>query len=516
MTKDLLKRLYTHIISRLNGKVDKEDGKGLSSNDYTNADKTKLDGIETEANKTVVDSSLSSTSTNPVQNKIIKSALDNKSNSNHTHSYAGSSSAGGAASAAKKLVNYNYNGTFYADSDTHYLKLGYWKTATPATCTLLINSDFYHNVHGSSDIIQFRQNNQSSPSNIYCSVSRIALDSSTRKFYYVKDEINQRIYLYVYVTDGNGYGTHRISVIQNVDDVWVTEFAPNQTLENQNEIKIYNSGFGKVSTNGSNEFSANKVCDSIDFVGGNNVTLTPDKANKKITIAAKDTVYTHPSYTSRSSGLYKITVNSTGHVSGATSVAKSDITGLGIASNIKVSPDSTTANPTYQNGVEDPYLVLTNGSSVLSSIRINGDNDLTVSAGTSDGISIGLDQRQYLCTITIMDNDYRSSNGSSGNSCQYECRYTRLLNMVYITSMGEYTGTNTFNFGSSPVWLSGLPFVPAYNVDVPLAASQSGSSTHNSEVWVHLSTSDNHFISCNSTTQPIYRFQFRYYAVNGT
>ena len=43
-----------------------------------------------------------------------------------------------------------------------------------------------------------------------------------------------------------------------------------------------------------------------------------------------DTVYTHPTYTSQSSGLYKITVDGTGHVSGATAVAKSDITGLGI------------------------------------------------------------------------------------------------------------------------------------------------------------------------------------------
>lgn len=38
-------------------------------------DKNKLDGVETGANKTVVDSDLSSTSTNPVQNKVINSAL---------------------------------------------------------------------------------------------------------------------------------------------------------------------------------------------------------------------------------------------------------------------------------------------------------------------------------------------------------------------------------------------------------------------------------------------------------
>ena len=42
------------------------------------ADKEKLDGIATGANKITVDSSLSSTSTNPVQNKIVNSALAGK------------------------------------------------------------------------------------------------------------------------------------------------------------------------------------------------------------------------------------------------------------------------------------------------------------------------------------------------------------------------------------------------------------------------------------------------------
>lgn len=44
------------------------------------ADKKKLDGIADGANKITVDTSLSSTSTNPVQNKIIKSELDTKFN----------------------------------------------------------------------------------------------------------------------------------------------------------------------------------------------------------------------------------------------------------------------------------------------------------------------------------------------------------------------------------------------------------------------------------------------------
>ena len=45
----------------------------------------KLENIDDGANKTVVDSSLSSSSKNPVQNKVVNSALNGKSNTGHEH-----------------------------------------------------------------------------------------------------------------------------------------------------------------------------------------------------------------------------------------------------------------------------------------------------------------------------------------------------------------------------------------------------------------------------------------------
>lgn len=63
------------------------DSASSSANGFlSKEDKSKLDGIATEANKTVVDSSLSSSSTNPVQNKIVTNALNGKANSSHSHS----------------------------------------------------------------------------------------------------------------------------------------------------------------------------------------------------------------------------------------------------------------------------------------------------------------------------------------------------------------------------------------------------------------------------------------------
>ncbi len=61
------------------------------------ADKAKLDGIEAGANKTVVDAALDATSTNPVQNKAVKTALDGKAGT-----AVATASANGLMSAADK------------------------------------------------------------------------------------------------------------------------------------------------------------------------------------------------------------------------------------------------------------------------------------------------------------------------------------------------------------------------------------------------------------------------------
>lgn len=71
------------VTSDANGKITidvQNYGTATTSADglMTSADKEKLNGIAAGANKTVVDSTLSESSTNPVQNKVIKSALDGK------------------------------------------------------------------------------------------------------------------------------------------------------------------------------------------------------------------------------------------------------------------------------------------------------------------------------------------------------------------------------------------------------------------------------------------------------
>ena len=76
--KNGLSYFWQKIKNILTGKVDKVDGKGLSTNDYTTTEKNKLNGIQEGATKTTIDTALSASSTNPVQNKIINTALGNK------------------------------------------------------------------------------------------------------------------------------------------------------------------------------------------------------------------------------------------------------------------------------------------------------------------------------------------------------------------------------------------------------------------------------------------------------
>ena len=75
---DMLGHMENDFYTALDTKADKTTATTSANGLMSKEDKSKLNGIATEANKTVVDSALSSSSTNPVQNKVVKGALDGK------------------------------------------------------------------------------------------------------------------------------------------------------------------------------------------------------------------------------------------------------------------------------------------------------------------------------------------------------------------------------------------------------------------------------------------------------
>lgn len=83
MTKEFISKEKAQYITQktrelIDEKVTKEEGKGLSENDFTSELKTRLEGIEEGANKTTVDEALSEESENPIQNKVVTEALGDK------------------------------------------------------------------------------------------------------------------------------------------------------------------------------------------------------------------------------------------------------------------------------------------------------------------------------------------------------------------------------------------------------------------------------------------------------
>lgn len=110
---------HTHTIANVSNLQSTLDSKASVSHTHSNAtattsgfmsntDKSKLDGVSAGANQTIVDASFSATSTNPVQNKVVKAALDAKASSSHTHTTSQVSGLD-AALASKAPSSHNHS-----------------------------------------------------------------------------------------------------------------------------------------------------------------------------------------------------------------------------------------------------------------------------------------------------------------------------------------------------------------------------------------------------------------------
>ena len=104
-------------------------------------------------------------------------------------------------------------------------------------------------------------------------------------------------------------------------------------------------------------------------------------------IASGANAYTHPSYTAKTSGLYKVTVDSTGHVSATSAVVKSDITDLGIpAQDTKYTHPSTHAASMITGlatvATSGKYSDLSGTPTIPTTLPANGGNADTVNGHT--------------------------------------------------------------------------------------------------------------------------------------
>ena len=93
----------------LNGKSDTDhihDDRYFTETEVT----TKLNGKSDNNHTHTVDSALNANSTNPVQNKVIKNALDDKANANHTHTIDTALNNSSTNPVQNKVINTALNG----------------------------------------------------------------------------------------------------------------------------------------------------------------------------------------------------------------------------------------------------------------------------------------------------------------------------------------------------------------------------------------------------------------------
>lgn len=97
----------------------KSNWSGTPNNTNYPSEKLVKDSLDLKANLTdlpTIDSSLSNTSENPVQNKAVKSALDNKANSSHTHTISNVTDLQSALDS-KAASTHDHNDIYYTESE---------------------------------------------------------------------------------------------------------------------------------------------------------------------------------------------------------------------------------------------------------------------------------------------------------------------------------------------------------------------------------------------------------------
>ena len=183
---------------------------------------------------------------------------------------------------------------------------------------------------------------------------------------------------------------------------------------------------------------------TVDSTGHVSAVAAVDKSDiTALGVPAQDTTYTHPSYTARASGLYKVTVDSTGHVSAVAAVDKSDITALGVPAQ-----DTTYTHPSYTARASGLYKV-----TVDSTGHVSAATAVTKSDITALGIPIGEDHE---ITFSNIAKGITIPNGIGKDKCY--CYTVGKLGFLSITfKTGDSTSGTAIAAGTTLFYVEGVP-----------------------------------------------------------
>ncbi len=168
---------------------------------------------------------------------------------------------------------------------------------------------------------------------------------------------------------------------------------------------------------GNNLGSAATIAAATSTAAG---ALSADDKDKLDGIADGANNYTHPTYTSKSSGLYKVTVDGTGHVSDATAVAKADITALGIPgtdtnTHYTAVPRAGASTGTGNAAQSDPYVKIIENSAISGSIQLKAGSNMSISSNASGVVTFAATDTNTDTKVTSVDNHYAPSRDSNSD-----------------------------------------------------------------------------------------------------
>ena len=162
--------------------------------------------------------------------------------------------------------------------------------------------------------------------------------------------------------------------------------------------------------------------------------MSADDKKKLDGIANGANAYTHPTYTNRSKGLYKFSVDETGHVNSVTDVSKDDITALGIPAKDTTYPISTTTND---------GLMSASDKKKLDGIPVGGGN-YTHPSYTKENLGlykISVDELGHVNSVSpVVKADITALGISGGQGATYS---TGTETTPGVTKLYGSTGTNT-------------------------------------------------------------------------
>lgn len=348
-----------NMINTLDGlKVNKVDGKGLSTNDFTDALLTKLNGISAGATAISIDSALSSSSTNPVQNKVINSALNSKAASSHTHDRL--TQPTDARGVATKESDYNKTIVFQGlKSNTN---IG--KPSTDIYSYVLGLMGWTDNSGGHAHELAFND------SGLY---HRIATSTTTWAAWQkiaTESWVNNKGFLTSHQTVTNNGPTlawNTASTIATIGGTAITVKLPGNP-----------NSWRPIKINGADLKATSGV---VNLVAGANITLTDNGANG-VTIAAKNSTYSLTSFGITASATeLNYTKGVTSSIQSQINNCNSAISDLGDTVTTELAKITDTKNTTgSSNSTAKLFLIGASAQSVYATT--NSNNAIYMTNGT--------------------------------------------------------------------------------------------------------------------------------------